>query len=89
MDHQWIADPAATFARRLCKPPLEGGPSTSRKHCPDMWELDNGDVAVIGKDLTAAFVSRLPDDVSIDDDERLVVIPRATITSAKVNIPDA
>jgi hypothetical protein len=51
--------------------------------------LDNGDVAVIGADLTASYEARLPDGVSIDPGERLVVIPRATIHAAKADIPDA
>jgi hypothetical protein len=51
--------------------------------------LDNGDVAVIGTDLTTSYETRLPDGVSIDPGERLVVIPRATILAAKADIPDA
>jgi hypothetical protein len=89
MARSWNADPTASFARRLCRPPHEGGESDTYDHCPDIWELDNGDIAVVGRDLTSSFAERLPDDVSIDDDERLVVIPRETIISAKVNIPDA
>ncbi|MDP9792921.1 hypothetical protein J2S43_001433 [Catenuloplanes nepalensis] len=54
-----------------------------------MWELDNGDVVVIGTDLTEAYGARLPDGVSVDPGERLVVIPRATILAAKADIPDA
>jgi hypothetical protein len=57
--------------------------------CPDIWELANGDVAVIGQDLTEAYRTRLPDGVSVDPGERLVVIPRSTILAAKVDIPDA
>lgn len=54
-----------------------------------MWELDNGDVAVIGTELTSVYAGRLPAGVSIDPGESLVVIPRSTIVSAKVDIPDA
>ncbi|HEV8561664.1 MAG TPA: hypothetical protein VGR06_35535 [Actinophytocola sp.] len=85
----WKADPAASFVRRLCKPPHGDGVSTTRAECPDIWELDNGDIAVIGKDLTSAFGSRIPDNASIDFDERLVILPRATFISAKANMPDA
>ncbi|WP_010695598.1 hypothetical protein [Saccharopolyspora spinosa] len=56
--------------------------------CPDIWELDNGDVAVIGRDLTDSYRSRLPAGVTVDADERLVIIPRATIVAAKLDIPD-
>ncbi|WP_199736161.1 hypothetical protein [Micromonospora sp. HM5-17] len=46
-------------------------------------------MAVIGQDLTTAYQSRLPEGVSIDPGERLVVIPRSTILAAKADIPDA
>ncbi|WP_232376577.1 hypothetical protein [Amycolatopsis aidingensis] len=57
--------------------------------CPDLWELDNGDIAVIGRDLTASYTGRLPVGVSIGADERLVVIPRGMLVAAKKDIPDA
>jgi hypothetical protein len=46
-------------------------------------------VAVIGRDLTDDYAGRLPDGTSVVHDERLVVIPRATIVAAKRDIPDA
>ncbi|MFB9908422.1 hypothetical protein [Allokutzneria oryzae] len=55
--------------------------------CPDLWELDNGDIAVIGRDLTTEYASRLPEDVSIGEDERLVVLPRRMLIAAKEDIP--
>ncbi|SDM95679.1 hypothetical protein [Actinacidiphila guanduensis] len=89
MATKWEADPSASFARRLGKSSHELGQTSGDASCPDVWELDNGDVAVIGTDLTAAYEGRLPDGVSVDPGERLVVIPRATITAAKADIPDA
>ncbi|MCK2239247.1 MULTISPECIES: hypothetical protein [unclassified Crossiella] len=65
------------------------GTTAGETTCPDIWELDNGDVAVIGRDLTDAHRSRLPAGVSIAEDERLVVIPRITMLAAKADIPDA
>jgi hypothetical protein len=44
---------------------------------------------VIGRDLTEAYAGRLPDDVTVVHDERLVVIPRGTMLAAKPDIPDA
>jgi hypothetical protein len=87
----WEADPDATFARRLGLHPAElpGPPTNGKVGCPDIWELSNGDVAVIGRDLTNVYVGDLPDGVTIVHDERLVVIPRATIVAAKRDIPDA
>lgn len=89
MQARWEADPAASLARRLGKSAKELGQTGGRESCPDIWELDNGDIAVIGRDLTDLYASRLPDDVTIYHDERLVIIPRATIIAAKADIPDA
>ncbi|HWE91187.1 MAG TPA: hypothetical protein VG317_17135 [Pseudonocardiaceae bacterium] len=94
----WSADPNASLTRRLGIAPQEPGSgrgggddvaSGDDNGCPDIWELSNGDVAVIGCDLTDSYQSRLPDGVSIGSNERLVVIPRGMIIAAKVDIPDA
>lgn len=87
----WEANPEATFVRRLGKHPasLAGPPTDGKQGCPDIWEMSNGDVAVIGRDLTEAYAGRMPDGVSVVHDERLVVIPRVTILAAKRDIPDA
>lgn len=82
-------DPAVGFRRRLGRSPTELDVSTGNSECPDIWELDNGEIAVIGRDLTANYASRLPKDVAIGAGERLVVIPRITLISAKPDIPDA
>ncbi len=79
MDTKWEADPAAAFARRSGKSSHELGQTSGNASCPDVWELENGDVAVIGSDLTADYRGRLPAGVSVDPGERLVVIPRATV----------
>jgi hypothetical protein len=89
MSDKWDADPAANFRRRLGGSAHELGITGGNASCPELWELDNGDVAVIGTELTAAYVGRLPAGVSVDPGERLVVIPRSTIISAKADIPDA
>jgi hypothetical protein len=88
MGKKWDADPAANFLRRLGKSAHELGTTGGDASCPELSELDSGDVAVIGTDLTAAYAARLPAGVSIDPGERLVVIPRSTIVSAKTDIPD-
>lgn len=85
----WEADPSASFSRRLGVPARVGGDSQGKIGCPDIWELSNGDIAVIGRDLSEAYADRLPSDVTLLDDERLVVIPRNTIIFAKRDIPDA
>src|SRR2546425_7277788 len=52
MSGAWDADPQARLARRIGIAPSELGTTGGRDGCPDIWELDNGDFAVIGRDLT-------------------------------------
>lgn len=85
---KWEADPAVGFGRRLGKSAHELGTTTGDSSCPDIWELDNGDIAVIGTDLSTAYLARLPEGVSVDPGESLVVIPHSTIVAAKADIPD-
>ncbi|MER7279634.1 hypothetical protein ABT369_34845 [Dactylosporangium sp. NPDC000244] len=89
MAEAWTADSSASFLRRLGKSSHELGQSSGNSSCPDIWELDNGDVAVIGTDMSTAYQGRLPEGVSVDPGERLVIIPRQTILAAKAAIPDA
>jgi hypothetical protein len=88
---RWEADPEATFVRRLGMHPakMPDEPTDGKVGCPDIWEMSNGDMAVIGRDLTEVYADRLPDDVTVVHDERLVVIPRSTMLAAKRDIPDA
>jgi hypothetical protein len=85
----WEADPSAAVVRRWGKSPQELGVTNGDPNCPDILELDNGDVAIIGRDLTDTYTGKLPDGVSVGADERLVVIPRSTMISAKADIPNA
>ncbi|MFJ7086493.1 hypothetical protein ACIQU8_25070 [Streptomyces griseus] len=87
MGRPWEADPETGFKRRIGKSALELGATSTGPECPDIWELENGDIAVIGRDLTDSLGTRLPDGVSISRDERLVVIPRRMLIAAKADIP--
>ncbi|MER5703680.1 hypothetical protein ABT023_17300 [Micromonospora sp. NPDC002296] len=89
MTERWEADSSANFARRLGRSAAELGESGGTTTCPDVWELSNGDVAVIGRDLTDSYTGRLPEGVSVGEDERVVIIPRSMIVAAKPDIPDA
>ncbi|RKT54143.1 hypothetical protein C8E97_2748 [Saccharothrix australiensis] len=83
MGQSWVANPNSDFVRRLGdneSPPYET--------CPDVWEMDNGDFVVIGSDLTDEYRARLPEGVSIASHERLVVVPRRRLLSAKTHLPD-
>ena len=76
------------FVRRLGPDPHENGAkSVGCQGCPDIWELDNGDFAVIGADITNAAVN-LPSSAGCGPDERIVRIPRKTLVMAKADIPD-
>ncbi|MFD0021019.1 hypothetical protein [Streptomyces sp. NPDC058382] len=88
MAHAWEADPSAEFVRRLGKSPQELGNTSEKDGCPDLWELDNGDIAVIGRDLTDVLRQRLPEGASVRGDERVVVIPGNTLRAAKPDIAD-
>ena len=77
------------FIRRIGPDPHAGGAMTSGCYgCPDIWELDSGDFAVIGADITD-LTGKLPLSASCGPDERIVRIPRKTLVLAKADIPDA
>ncbi|NDZ86154.1 hypothetical protein G3I23_11380 [Streptomyces sp. SID10115] len=73
--------------RRIGVPPRERG-SASGQTCPDIFELNDGNFAVIGTDRTSALVTELPSDAGCADYERIVVVSRETLIRAKADIPD-
>ncbi|MEU9733709.1 hypothetical protein [Streptomyces sp. NPDC048002] len=76
------------IVRRIGASPRERGSSTGQS-CPDIFELDDGDFAVIGREATSELDPMLPADASRADYERIVVITRETLLRAKKDIPDA
>jgi len=76
------------IVRRVGASPRERG-SASGQTCPDIFELSDGDFAVIGREATAELDSELPPDAARADYERIVVISRETLLRAKRDIPDA
>lgn len=76
------------FVRRLGTSPRERG-SLSNGTCPDVFELSDGNFAVIGTDVTEMLEARLPADAGRADYERIVVVSRETLLAAKRDIPDA
>ena len=77
------------FKRRLGPDPhAQGRISTGANGCPDIWELDNGSIAIIGIDQTALLKTHLPSSASCGPDERIVVVPRQILSAAKPDIPD-
>jgi hypothetical protein len=88
MENPWKADTSAGFKRRLGRSAQELGLSSSSSSCPDIWELENGDFAMIGTDATEAYSRRLPAGASVGAHERVVVLPRSIVRSATSDISD-
>lgn len=84
--HQGI--PAVHVTRRLGVPPRDRR-CTTGETCPDLFELSDGNFAVMGTEATATLESSLPPDVARADYERIVIISRETLIRAKRDIPDA
>ncbi len=77
------------FLRRLGPDPHAGGQKTAAlQSCPDILELECGDFAVIGIDITEEASAVLPATVSCGPDERIVLVPRRTLVGSKTDIPD-
>ena len=76
------------FLRRLGPDPHANGAQTAAASgCPDIFELESGDFAIIGSDITERAVPHLPATASCGPDERIVHIPRKTLALAKPDIP--
>ena len=76
-----------SILKRLGLPPKLRD-SITNLSCPDIFELADGRFAVIGSDLTEQLSPLLPADAACADYERIVVITRATLVSARLDIPD-
>ncbi|WP_329124015.1 hypothetical protein [Streptomyces sp. NBC_01465] len=76
------------IVRRIGVPPTARG-SLNGQSCPDLFELSDGNFAVIGTEATATLEAELPSDASRADYERIVIVSRETLIRAKGDIPDA
>ncbi|MFJ4714158.1 hypothetical protein [Streptomyces sp. NPDC088785] len=76
------------IVRRIGASPRQRGSATGQT-CPDIFELSDGNFAVIGTDVTEALDTELPADAARADYERIVVISRDTLVRAKADIPEA
>jgi len=78
-----------SFSQRIGPDPhAHGARTTACNGCPDIWELSNGDFAVIGIDITDATKDKLPPTAGCGPDERVIRIPRNLLMDAKADIPD-
>ncbi|MCX8074878.1 MAG: hypothetical protein N2749_04750 [Clostridia bacterium] len=62
--------------------------SSGKSSCPDILEIDTGDFIIIGTDVTEKMKNSLPQDASCADYEKIVLIPRKLLLSAKEDIPN-
>ena len=77
------------FVRRIGPDPhANGAQSAGCSGCPDIWELADGDFAIIGIDITDTAISKLPTTAGCGRDERIVRVPRNVLVNAKRDIPN-
>jgi len=77
------------FRRRLGPAPhADGAQTPALQGCPDIFELESGDFALIGRNITAEAARHLPQDASCGPDECIIAIPRKTLVLAKHDIPE-
>ena len=78
------------FTKRIGPDPhAEGKRTIACCGCPDILELESGDFAVIGIDITEAAKANMFPTAGCGPDERVVLIPRETLVAAKRDIPPA
>ena len=77
------------FKKRLGPDPHADG-ATTPALCsrPDVFELDDGDFAIIGINITEQAKAKLPQSASCGPDEEIVRVPRRILIGAKQDIPD-
>ena len=83
-----------TFKKRCGDDPhslpevIAQGGSPAIDGCPDIWELTNGDFAVIGIRHTSELRHLLPESAGCGPDEEIVIVPRIVMANAKRDLPD-
>jgi hypothetical protein len=73
------------FTRRLG--PVSVLPCSGGHGCPDLLEMESGDFAVIGTDITDIASAKLPTGSGCGPGERIVQVPRRMLMAAKHDIP--
>lgn len=59
----------------------------SGRACPELFELNTGDFAIIGADITEEASACLPPGSGCGPQERIVRVPRRTLVLARADIP--
>jgi hypothetical protein len=76
------------IAKRLGPDPhANGEKSAGCSGCPDIFELNSGDFAIIGIDETEVIRPHLPASAGCGPDERIVRLPRNVLIRARSDIP--
>jgi hypothetical protein len=73
--------PPSLVLRRVGLPPAARGSATSCT-CPDIFELADGNFAVVGTDRTGEMRDLLPSDAGVASYEKVVIITRETLLAA-------
>ena len=78
------------FTKRLGPAPSERAAACYGTYgCPDIWELADGDFAIIGTNITACAAPLLPPSAGCAPDEAIIRVPRRLLVLAKHDIPEA
>ena len=91
-DGDYELPPDISFEERMGPDPhsengaYPGQDSPAVHGCPDVWELSNGDFAVIGIRKTKTLKPELPKSAGVGPDEEIVVVPREVMLKAKADL---
>jgi hypothetical protein len=58
-------------------------------HCPQILEIEGGDLAVVGLDITEEVSRAMPPGPGVGPQERVVRIPRRVVVEAWADMPAA
>jgi len=58
-------------------------------NCPQVLEMNDGDFAVVGLDITEEAVTAMPTGPAVGPKEKVVKIPRQDIIAARAELPTA
>jgi hypothetical protein len=77
---------ASPIRRRMGSSPAARGSLTDCS-CPDIFELADGNFAVVGTDRTEELSGQLPADAGVASYEKIVIITRDTFLAAAKDLP--
>lgn len=88
--HPFLKNRDLEFKLRLGPDPhAKGATTVALDECPDIWETESGDFAIIGIRITEIARANLPATVTCGSDEEIVLIPRKLLQDVKADIPDS